>query len=147
MVSGVQRRGTERVGTRYVIGIRKVRVLQLHERGGTIVRNGSGMFATQDQYRVVPGNGHEIIDHIRYLILSQTLVVCRFIIRLILNRRVPYNDSSPASFFDSVGSAVLDITNSVGSPTILSLLRLTIISEYYNLRQNQFSNSAFLYEN
>lgn len=70
MVSRVQRRGTERVGTRYAIGIRKVRVPQLHERGGTVVRNGGGMFATEDQYRVVPGNGHEIIDHIRCLTLS-----------------------------------------------------------------------------
>ena len=88
MVSGVQRRGTVKVGTRYVIGIRKVWILQLHERGGTIVRDGGGMFATQDQYRVVPGNGHEIIDHIRCLTLSQTLVVCRFIIRSIFNRRI-----------------------------------------------------------
>lgn len=28
---------------------------------------GAEMFVTEDQYRVVPGNGHEIIDCIRYL--------------------------------------------------------------------------------
>lgn len=73
MVSGVQRRRIERVGTRYAIRIRKVRVLQLHERGGTMVRDEGGMFATQDQYYVVPGNGHEIIDRIRCLTLSHVL--------------------------------------------------------------------------
>jgi len=103
MVSGVQRRGTEKVGTRYVIGIRKVWIVQLHERGGTVVHGGGGMFATQDQYRVVPGNGHEIIDHIRCLALSQTLLVCCFIIWSILNRRMSYNDYIP-----KVSSILLD---------------------------------------
>lgn len=41
-----------------------------------------GMFATEDQYRVVPGNGHEIIDRIRYRSsLSHSLNVRRPFIR------------------------------------------------------------------
>jgi hypothetical protein len=72
-VSRAQRQGTERVGTHCAIGIRKVRVPQLHERGGTVVCDGGGMFATEDQYLVVPGTGHEIIDRIRCLTLSRDL--------------------------------------------------------------------------
>lgn len=73
------------------------------------MRDGGGMFASRDQYRVVPGNGHEIIDRIRCLTLGPTLVVRCPIVRSILNPLVPYNDSSSASFFDSAGYAVLDI--------------------------------------
>lgn len=137
MVSRAQRQGIERVGTRYAIEIRKVRVLQLHERGGTMVRDGSGMFATEDQYRVVSGNGHEIIDHIRCLTLSQTLVTHRS--DLILNRRLPFNDSPSENFFDFfAASAVLGIPRSVGPPTISSL-RSTTVFERYNLRCSRFS--------
>lgn len=30
-----------------------------------MLRDGGGMFAAEDQYHVVPGNGHEIINRIR----------------------------------------------------------------------------------
>jgi len=40
------------------------------KKEGPWCATGAGLFATQDQYRVIPGNGHEIIDRIRYLALS-----------------------------------------------------------------------------
>jgi len=89
---------------------------------------GAGLFATQDQYRGVPG--HEIIDRIRYLALSG-LSAHRLAELKSIHAKVLFLQVS-SILLDSL---VLNISRSIYQ--LFFLLRSTIISERYNLRQNQ----------